>query len=251
MSAGLSVTLITLNEAENLARALRSVEFANEVIVVDSGSTDETVEIARELGATVFENAWPGYGQQKNFAHQKAQNEWVLSLDADEEVSPALADEIRTVLSTNPRENGFSIPRRTFHLGRWINHGGWYPNRLIRLSRREHSRWTEPQIHEALEVTGATGRLQSDIHHYSFKNLRQQIEVNLRYSHLGYQQLSERGRKRSLLRLIFKPISKFIETFILKRGFLDGVPGLIIAVGAAYSVFLKYSYFYDPTEAKP
>ncbi len=249
----ITVTLITLNEEKNLARALKSVVWADEKLVIDSGSTDRTVEIAREHGAQVIQNPWPGYGQQKNFAQDHAANEWILNLDADEEVSPELQREIIGILESLDSHqrsiSGFEIPRRTWFLGRWILHGGWYPNHLIRLADRRRGRWTEPQVHEAWKPSESrdafVGRLTCPLLHYTFASIREQVLTNLRFSNLGFQELQRRGKRASLGKLVWKPIGKFLETYLLKRGFLDGLPGLIISVNAAHSMFLKYAYFFE------
>lgn len=242
----LTVTMITLNERENITRAIESVKWANEIIVVDSGSTDGTVEIAKELGARVIHNPWPGYGKQKNFAQAAATHDWILNIDGDEmvpeetkhEIFKALAD----VAAGKTSYKGFRFPRKNFYLGRWIAHGGWYPNYLVRLADKRHSAWSEPHVHEALEVRGEIGTLSNPLHNYSFPSIQDQVLTNLRFSKLGCEDLRNKGREASIIKLILKPIGKFIETYVLKRGFLDGLPGFIISVNAAHSMFLKYAY---------
>jgi glycosyltransferase involved in cell wall biosynthesis len=245
----LSVTILSHNEEANIARAIQSVRWADEVLVVDSGSTDKTLEIARSLGAKVLSNPWPGYGAQKNFAQKAASYEWILNIDADEEVPSDLAEEIRAALANTTSElqgvHGFTFPRKTFYLGQWIQHGGWYPNYLTRLSHRKHARWTEPQVHERLIVEGKIERLSSALHHYSFPNIQSQVLTNLKFSQLGSEDLKRAGAQGSLLKLIFKPIGKFLETYLLKRGFMDGLAGFIISVNAAHSIFLKYAYLLE------
>lgn len=246
----LSVTIITLNEKDHIADAIKSVSWAEEVIVVDSGSTDGTVEIASNLGAKVIQNTWLGYGQQKNFAQKCAQYDWVLNLDADERASPALAREIHARLQKASSEAstlplGFYMPRKTYYLGRWIRHGGWYPNYLVRLVNRKHAAWTEPSVHEELRVNGPVEPIHEPIEHFAFSSIQEQILTNLRFSHLGSQDLKKLGQQASLSRLLLKPLGKFIETFIIKRGFLDGLPGFIISVNAAHSMFLKYAYLIE------
>ncbi|MFZ9594820.1 MAG: glycosyltransferase family 2 protein [Bdellovibrionia bacterium] len=251
----LSVTIITLNEEKNILRAIQSVSWAQEVLVVDSGSTDQTVALAQAAGARVVTHAWQGYGQQKNYAQSLTQHDWVLNLDADECVSPELKQEIQAELSRldpkNPQVVGFFIPRRTYYLGQWIRYGGWYPNYLVRLAHKGYAQWSEPQVHEAWQVQGPTLRLKHPLDHYAFNSIRDQILTNLTFSHLGSQELQRRGKPASLLRLIFKPLGKFLETYVLKKGFFDGKAGLIISVNAAYSMFLKYAYLFEDDIRKP
>jgi glycosyltransferase involved in cell wall biosynthesis len=239
-----SVTIITLNEEKNISRAIQSVRWADETLVVDSGSTDRTVEIARSLGAKVVSNPWPGYGQQKNFAQNQAAHDWILNIDADEEVPPALARAIEETLRSGDA-HGYYFPRKTFYLGKWIRHGGWYPNYLVRLANRKHASWTEPSVHEELKVQGATRAIEEPLLHYTFSSIQEQIQTNLRYARLGSERLKERGQTPSFLKLVWKPIGKFIETYLIKRGFLDGLPGFIISVNAAHSMFLKYAYLHE------
>ena len=245
-----TVTIVTLNEEQNIRRAISSVQWADEVLVVDSGSTDRTVEIARECGAKVLTNAWKGYGEQKNFAQDQARHDWVLSIDADEEVPGELAREIASALETAESRGirGFWIPRKTWYLGRWIMHGGWYPNHLVRLADRRFARWSEPRIHERLEVRGEVATLRTPYHHFTFEGIRDQVETNLRYSRYGHEELLRRGQRPSVLLMLLKPWGKFVETYLLKRGFLDGLPGLIISINAAHSMFLKYAYYFEPTK---
>lgn len=249
----LSVTIITLNEEIHIARAIESVRgFAQEILVIDSGSSDRTVEIARHLGAKVVTNPWRGYGQQKNFAQSQAAYTWVLNLDADEEVSPELAIEIQQTLERDESQkiSGYSIPRLSRYLGRWIRHGGWYPNRLVRLVDRRHAEWTEPTVHEECVVNGAVLPLRYDLLHYPFRDIGDQILTNLRFSRLGSDALLRKGQARNLALLILKPIGKFLETYMIKQGFRDGIPGLIISVNAAHSIFLKYAYLFEEKTGK-
>jgi glycosyltransferase involved in cell wall biosynthesis len=237
-----SVTLITLNEKDNIARAIESARWADEIVVVDSGSTDGTTEIARKLGARVLENPWPGYGKQKNFAQKAATHDWVFNLDGDEMIPEAAAREVQEMLakvaSGQLDAQGFEFPRKNFYLGRWIRHGGWYPNYLVRLANRQFAAWSEPFVHESLQVRGKVVRLSEPLHNYSFPSIEDQVLTNLRFSRLGSQDLKNRGKQASVIKLLLKPIGKFLETYILKRGFLDGLPGLIISVNAAHSMFL-------------
>ncbi len=249
----LSVTIITLNEESNIARAIESVRgFAQETLVVDAGSTDRTVEIARHLGAKIITNPWRGYGQQKNFASSQAKYDWVLNLDADEEVSPELAIEIQQTLERDEKQGvaAYSVPRLTKYLGRWIRHGGWYPNRLVRLANRKHALWTEPDVHEEWVVRGSVTPLVHDLLHYPFRDIGDQIQTNLRFSRLGSEALRKRGQRKNLFFLLLKPIGKFVETYFAKSGFRDGIPGFIISVNAAHSIFLKYAYLFEDAGKK-
>ncbi len=246
----ITVTIITLNEEKNLPRALGSVKWADEIIVVDSGSMDRTVEIAESLGARVISNPWPGYGKQKNFAQDHARNDWVLNIDADEEVSPELRDEILASVSAaqadgGGRVRGFFFPRKTYYLGRWIKHGGWYPNYLVRVVNRKSARWTEPAVHEELKVDGEVRGLKNPLLHYTFSSIRDQILTNLNFSKLGSIELKKRGQRASVVRLLLKPIGKFFETYVLKLGCLDGLAGFIISMNAAHSMFLKYAFLIE------
>lgn len=249
----LSVTIITLNEEKNLARCLESVSgLASEIIVVDSNSTDKTGEIAKKYEAVFIQNPWPGFGAQKNFAQAKTTQPWILNLDADEALSPALIKELRDFLSNesvSSRFGGGSFPRLSFHLGRYIRHGGWYPNRLARLTHKDCGKWTEPHVHEELQVKQKPlYSFKSDLLHFPFSGIHDQILTNLKFSKLGYEDLKRRGKKFSLTRLLIKTIGKFLETYLWKAGFLDGLPGFVIAVHAAHSVFLKHSYYLEESK---
>jgi glycosyltransferase involved in cell wall biosynthesis len=241
----LSALVITLNEEHNLARCLNSLAWAEEVLVVDSGSTDRTCEIAKQCGARVVNNPWRGYGQQKNFGLSQVKNSWVLSVDADEEVSPALKEEILQFLQSDGKVGdtqywGADLPRKTWYLGRWIVHGGWYPNRLVRLSHKKYSQWTEPEVHEQLQVNGLIYPLQQDLLHYTFRDVGDQVSTNIRFSRLGAKVARQRGETGSVCKIILKPVGKFLETYVWKLGFLDGLPGLVISINAAHSIFMKY-----------
>jgi glycosyltransferase involved in cell wall biosynthesis len=234
----ISLVVITLNEAQNIERCLRSVPWANDIVVLDSGSTDNTAEIAKKLGARVFIEPFRGYRAQKERVTSLAHNDWVVSLDADEALSSELSQEILNQFDSNL--DGYEMPRLSYHMGRWIRHGGWYPDYQLRFFNRTRCKWKGGHIHEHVEGRKIK-RLKNPIHHWVFKDLADQVDTNNEYSSRGARDLYDRGRKFTGSMLLFKPLSKFLETYIWKRGFLDGTEGFIISVGASYSVFLKYA----------
>lgn len=236
----LSLVIIALNEERNIERCIKSVPFASEVIVVDSFSTDKTPEIAKQLGAKVVDRTFTGFRDQKEYATNLATQPWVLSLDADEALSEELQIEIKQILQ-NPEKDGYRCPRVSYHLGRWIRHGGWYPDWQLRLFKKEKCTWVGGQVHESVSISGEVGTLKNDLQHFVFRDLEHQIDTNNRYSSLGAQNLIEKGKRPSTLKLLFKPLGKFIECYFWKKGFLDGQAGFIIALGAAQSMFLKYA----------
>lgn len=244
MKLPISLVVITLNEESNLARCLESVPFADDVLVVDSFSKDKTADIAQKMGARFLQKAWQGYGEQKTFANSQAKHDWILSLDADEALSPELQAEILARFSELNPETGYEFPRRSFHLGRWIDHGGWYPDYQLRLFHRQHSSWSTAALHEKVQVKSKE-RFRSDLLHWVFIDLSHQVLTNDRYSGLGAQNLLSKGRRFSLLKLIYKPWVKFIEAYLVKQGFRDGLPGFIIAVGAGYSIFLRHAKLWE------
>jgi glycosyltransferase involved in cell wall biosynthesis len=245
----ISLVVITLNEEAHIERCIRSVPFADDVVVVDSFSTDRTVEFAEKAGARVFQEKWRGFGPQKAFAAEQAKNPWILSLDADEALSPELAEEILSKFSTLDSEAGYLVPRKSFHLGRWINHGGWYPDYQLRLFNKDKSSWNSAALHEKVEVKRQL-KLQKDLHHWVFDDLSDQVITNDRYSTLGARQLQEKGKKFCYFKLLTKPATKFVETYFFKGGCLDGLPGFIISVGAAYSIFLKFAKLWELERVK-
>lgn len=240
----ISVTIITHNEENNIARAINSVAFADEVIVVDSHSQDRTRDIASELGAKVFENKWPGYGAQKNYAATLCQNNWILSIDADEEVTTSLQQEI-IALKEDDSVDQYLINRLTYFCGRPIKNGGWFPDWIGRLYHKQRCKWTDSEVHEELISTsgGVSVNLLGLINHYSFNTVLDQVHTNVKYANLGAQKLIKK-RRPGLLSVLFRPFWKFIECYFLKLGVLDGKEGLIIALNASYSMFMKYSIAY-------
>lgn len=240
----LAAVIITRNEEADLERCLKSLAFCDEIVVVDAQSTDRTVEIARRYTDKVQVLPWLGFVEQRRQALKLATAEWVLSIDADEEVSPELRREILETVRQSAAD-AYSLPRKTIHFGRWIRHGGWYPNRLVRLFRKDRGEWRGGEVHEYWHTNGTQGELREDLVHYSFKSLSDQVARNNTYSSLGAKTLRARGKRFTFFRLSVKTFSKFLETYVLKLGFLDGYPGLIISVSAAYSVFLKWAKLWE------
>lgn len=241
----ISFCLITLNEEANLPRCLRScADLADEIVVVDSGSTDATKQIAESFQARWQVHPWPGYVAQKNLALALAQNEWVFSIDADEEVSPELREEIASLRKNEPASDisGFTVPRCVFYEGRWIRHGDWYPNRVLRLVRRDRgAEFVGGKVHERLEVRGTLKTLRGDLYHYSFKNAADHWERCQKYAQLWAESQLEAGRTAGALAPLLHAALRWCRGYFLKRGFLDGAPGWRISRMIAREVFLKYS----------
>ena len=236
----ISATVITFNEEENIASALESLSWADEIIVVDSESADRTVEIARRYTDKVFVRRWPGYSDQKNFAADQARNDWIFSLDADERVSDELAREVELLtLDAGSKVAGFEMPRLTYYLGRWIKHSGWYPDHKLRLYDRRRGRWRGQYVHESLEADGEIRRLGGNLLHYTVRDASEHHLRIDRYTSLAAEQSYSQGKRASVAALFFTPLTTFISSFIVKRGFLDGAQGLAIAFFAAHYAFLK------------
>jgi glycosyltransferase involved in cell wall biosynthesis len=240
-----SVTIITLNEADHIAAAVDSASWADEILVVDSGSTDGTADLARARGATVATRAWTGYVDQKNHAAALARHDWIFSLDADERIPPALAGEIRTLLAREPTQRAYRVPRVTFHLGRWLRTTDFYPDFQTRLYDRRAARWRGKYVHESVVSDGPVGRLKNELQHYSYVDLRDHLERINRYSTLAARQMHEAGRRAGPLHLIVHPPAAFLRNYVLRRGFMDGMAGLTVSAVNAYSVFLKFAKLWE------
>jgi glycosyltransferase involved in cell wall biosynthesis len=241
-----SLVIIALNEEKNIQRCIQSAPQVFEVIVVDSFSADRTAEFAQKAGARVVQNEFQGFRAQKEYATNLASQPWVLSLDADEALSSALSKEIDLLFEKKQDHiAAFKIPRLSFHLGRWIKHGGWYPDYQTRLFQKNKAQWVGGQVHESVSTKEKVEKLKNPIHHYVFENLEDQMATNNRYSSEGAKDLIKKGENFSLLKLVFKPIGKFFETYFWKLGFLDGSAGFIISLGAAQSLFLKYAKLWE------
>jgi glycosyltransferase involved in cell wall biosynthesis len=239
VSHRLSAAVICLNEEDKIADCLDSLSFCDEIVVVDSGSTDATVEIAKAKGAIVVHNDWPGHIEQKNVAVDRTGGEWVLSLDADERVSPALRDEILAVLD-RPEADAYAMPRIVWYLNRWIRHGGWYPARKVRLFRREKGRWGGENPHDRVFVDGKVGNLDGDVYHLSFDDVAEHLRTLNAFTDIAARERVAQGKGASLVDILLRPPVTFLKMYVLKAGFLDGVAGLVVAGLSAYHVFCKY-----------
>ena len=239
----LSIALITFNEVARLPACLASVDFADEVVVVDNGSTDGTVALARSLGARVLQTPdWPGFGVQKNRALDLATGDWVLSIDADEQVTPELRAQIIAVTSsTAPNSHvAYEMNRRSSYCGQYMRHSGWYPDRVLRLVRRGKARFSDHAVHESLRADGPVGRLEGDLLHQSFANFESVLDKVNRYSTASAQALAQRGRRSSLPKALAHGWWAFFRTYVLKRGFLDGQLGLALAISNAEGTYYRY-----------
>ncbi len=237
----LTVTVITKNEADHLAAALTSVAWADEIIVIDAESTDETVAIAKRFTDRVEVRAWPGFVAQKNYAASRASHDWILSIDADERVTPELAASVRTSLEPTPAHSAFRMKRVSWHMGRWIRSTDWYPDYQTRLYDRRSAEWTGRYVHEALTPRGSTGELTGELQHYPYRNVSDHLATIDRYTSLAAQQMREEGRRAGLIQLAGHPPLAFLRNYIARGGFRDGAPGLIISALNAYYVFLKFA----------
>ena len=240
----ISAVIIAYNEERNLEAALASLKgVVSEIVVVDSFSTDATFRIAKKHTARVVQRRWTNYADQKNYANGLAAGPWILSLDADERLSPELREELLALRSSfkEPDCAGFSMPRRVFYLGRWIRHSGWYPDRRVRLFRKEAARWEGDYVHESLIVAGRIERLKGDVHHFSYHDIADHLDRINKFSGLGAQKLYARRKRCRAVHLIVLPPARFLKSYFLKAGFLDGFPGLVISVLNGYAAFARYA----------
>jgi (heptosyl)LPS beta-1,4-glucosyltransferase len=240
----LSVIIITKNEANNIRRALDSVKFADEIIINDSGSTDGTVEIASEYGCRIIRSEFKGFGQAKQTALDAAKSDWVLSLDADEEVDQSLATAIAQALK-NTEFSGFYLNRKSHFLGRWMLHSGWYPDYLPRLFRRGRGRFTSDSVHERIEIEGTVGKLEGHLLHYTDPDVEHYLQKLSRYTTLSAETLHGRGRRFKAFDVVFKPPATFVKMYVLKSGFRDGIQGLLLALFSSFHVLCKYAKLWE------
>ena len=238
--ATLSVIVITKNEAESIGTCLKSVRWADEIIVVDSGSTDGTVAICREYTDKIFVTDWPGFGAQKNRALDLATGQWVLSLDADEYSTPELRDEIKAAIKDPEGKVAFRMPRLSNYCGRFMRHSGWWPDYIIRLFLRERGRFSDDLVHERLVVNGPTGTFSNPIIHKAFENLEEVIQTMNSYSLAGARMMHKEKRRSGLLIALSHGFWSFVHTYIIRAGFLDGREGFMLAVSNAEGTYYRY-----------
>jgi glycosyltransferase involved in cell wall biosynthesis len=238
--AGLSAVLITRNAADRLEACLASLAFCDEILVVDSGSSDRTCEIAQKSGARLIEKGWLGFGRQKQFAVEQARHDWVLCIDADERVSPQLAASIASAIES-PVAPVYRMPRRNRFLGRWLRHGEGYPDWSARLFDRRSARWSDDPVHEKVLYAVTPGTLQGDLLHESAESLRDYLDKQNRYTTLAAQDLFERGRSATALHLVVSPLVRFVKFYVFRLGFLDGLAGLAHTVIGCMNSFMKYA----------
>jgi glycosyltransferase involved in cell wall biosynthesis len=243
----LSATVIALNEEANIVPCLESVRFADEIVVVDSGSTDRTRELARNFTDRIFTTEWRGFAGTKNFALDQATGEWVFSLDTDERVPEALQKEIIQVVQADGPLVGYKIPRKNYLGDRWIRQLGWYPDYTLRLFRRSQGRFREREVHEEVEVAGPVGVLPTPLEHYSYINLGEYAVRQERYARLAAQEMSKGGRRPRPGELMWRPFFTFLNLFFLKKGFLEGSLGMALALQSSRYNFLKYHYLRELT----
>jgi len=249
----ISAVIITHNEEQNILAALESVSWADEIVVIDSNSTDRGCQIATDYGAKVVVHDWPGFSDQKQFGVDAAVHDWIFSLDADERVSPQLKKEIEALRTATSKADGYRIPRLSLYMGRWIHHSGWYPDKQLRLFDRRKGRWNGRRIHESVEMNTASkvGDLDSDIYHFGVENAAEHHKmIGERYAPLGARHMFENGITTSRLRVALAGPIAFLRSYVVKLGFLDGFPGFCIARFAAYHAYLKHLLLFEMQETQ-
>lgn len=243
----ISAKVNVFNEEENIEGVCKTVDWADELVVVDSDSTDRTVELARKYTDKVFNIPFEGYKQKHEFSDSKTAGDWIFWIDADERLTPELKESILALKERDPSSlpDGFRIARRAYYLGRWIKHSGWYPDYVMRLYRKEGSYWDGVAPHQIAHVNGRVETLDGELLHYTKQDVGEHHRVTERYARFAADYLFEKGKKAGWADIAFRPVLAFIRTYLFKLGFLDGMPGLIIAYFTAYGVFLKYSMLWE------
>jgi glycosyltransferase involved in cell wall biosynthesis len=241
-----SAIVVSFNEEENIGRCLESIKWCDEIVVVDSFSTDRTLEICRQFTDIVIQRKWTGYRDQKQFAHSQTSKDWVLMVDSDEEVTAALQTEIREALRTDgAKYAGYLVPRLVFYLDRWWRRGGWYPDYDVRLFRRDFATWGGTDPHEKIIVDGPVRRLQNPLHHFSYRDIDDHIQRINRYTSISSEELRKQDQRWRLSDALLRPAFRFFRSYFLKRGFMEGFAGFHVAVTAAMYVFLKYAKLWE------
>jgi len=240
----ISALVLTRDEEGNIARCLASLDFCREITVVDSGSIDRTREIARDFTPKVFDHKFEGWGPQRNWGIEQCSHDWILVLDADEQISSELKNEI---IHLKPEEiiKGYYINRLTQYMGRWIKHSGWYPQYVLRLFDRRYAAYNNAAVHESVEIRAAAAKLQSPILHYSYRDLSHHLRKIDDYTGKRAAERYAEGRRFSPVKTVFAPPGEFLKKYLLKLGILDGIPGFMVAVTSAYYVFLKQAKLYE------
>jgi glycosyltransferase involved in cell wall biosynthesis len=251
LAVKLTVTVITHNESAHIGEALDSVAWADERLVIDSHSTDDTVAIARARGARVEVRDWPGYSDQKNHAAGLASHDWILSIDADERVTPELAAEIRALLAQEPAARGYRIPRVTSYLGAWIRTTDWYPDYQLRLYDRRAGRWNGRPVHESVALDGEPGRLTNDLQHYAYRDISHHLATIDRYTTLAARQAFAEGRRAGVWGAVLHAKAAFLRNYLLRRGITQGGVGLVVSILNAYYVFLKFAKLWELGRQEP
>ena len=252
----ISAFIVCCNEQDQIRRCLSSVKWCDEIVVIDSGSTDRTIEICQEFTQKIISRAWPGFVEQKRFGLSQCAGDWVLNIDADEEVSPQLRDEITGLLtrdfSSQVPENGFLLPRTVYYMGKWWRKGGWYPEFRLRFCRRSHTSWGGDDPHEKAIVQGPVGRLAGELHHFTYDELADQVRSLNSLSSAGARTLFTKGQRFSLMNgLLIRPLIRFFKFYVLKRGYREGMPGFIVALMETWAVFLKYAKLWELNHRDP
>ena len=235
----ISVVIVTKNEEINIEDALKSVADAKEIVIVDSFSTDKTIELCKKYTGKVYQHEWQGFARQKQMAVDYSEGPWVLILDADERVTPELKAEIIGTIS-NTNSNGFYMPRENYFIGKWIKHSGWWPDNTLRLFKKDKGRLEPREVHEKVVVQGSTGYLKNPIKHYTYRSVSDFVERMERYSTLAAKEIRKNSGNAGLFSIAIKPLATFIKMYFLRRGFLDGTRGLILALLYSYYTLLKY-----------
>lgn len=245
----LSVAIITYNEEDNIGDALESVKWADEIVVIDSFSTDRTQEICRQYTDKIYSVEWSGFAEQKNRAVSLTRYPWVLVLDADERVTDALRDEILSIVKNTGSDkrlmDGYYIPRKNYFSGRWIRHGGWWPDYSLRLFRRDKGLFERREVHEIIKINGKVGYLKNPLEHYTYKNIEDYLKRMDNYSTLAAKELFKNGRRANIIDITLRPLFTFCRMFFLRSGILDGVYGVILAVLYSLYTFSKYSKLWE------